>query len=101
MKSGTIRGKSSERPKRSASLATAHTEIFIPLEGLIDIQDQVNRIKKDMDKTKADYSKVEAKLANANFVSNAPAEVLAEVKEKAATFQEKLQSLDRILNSFM
>jgi valyl-tRNA synthetase len=101
VKSGTIRGKSSERPKRSASLATAHTEIFIPLEGLIDIQDQVNRIKKDMDKTKADYSKVEAKLANANFVSNAPAEVLAEVKEKAATFQEKLQSLDRILNSFM
>ncbi len=101
VKSGTIRGKSSERPKKSASLATTHTEIFIPLEGLIDIQDQVNRIKKDMDKTKADYSKVEAKLANANFVSNAPAEVLAEVKEKAAMFQEKLQSLDRILTSFM
>lgn len=101
VKSGTIRGKTAERPKKSASLATTHTEIFIPLEGLIDIQDQVNRIKKDMDKTKADYSKVEAKLANTNFVSNAPAEVLAEVKEKAAMFQEKLQSLDRILNSFM
>lgn len=101
VKSGTIRGKSADRPKKSASLATTHTEIFIPLEGLIDIQDQVNRIKKDMDKTKADYSKIEAKLANANFVSNAPAEVLAEVKEKAAMFQEKLQSLDRILNSFM
>lgn len=101
VKSGTIRGKSADRPKKSASMATVHTEIFIPLEGLIDIQDQVNRIKKDMDKTQSDYQKVESKLGNANFVSNAPADVLAEVKEKAAMFKEKLESLDRILTSFM
>ncbi len=100
VKSGTIRNKSAEKPKKSASLATSHTEIFIPLEGLIDINDQVNRIKKDMEKTQAEYSKVHAKLNNANFMNNAPEEVRAEVQEKAKLFQDKLASLTEILQSF-
>ena len=100
VKSGTIRAKNSEKPKRSASLATLHSEIFIPLEGLIDINDQVNRIKKDMDKTQAEYKKVEVKLSNANFMNNAPEEVRAEVREKAKLFQDKLTSLTEILASF-
>lgn len=100
VKSGTIRGKNQDRPKRSASLASVHTEIFIPLEGLIDINEQVNRIKKDMEKTQNEYKKVEGKLNNQNFMSNAPEEVRLEVQEKAKLFQEKLQSLNQILESF-
>lgn len=100
VKSGTIRAKSSEKPKKSASLATTHSEIFIPLEGLIDINDQVNRIKKDLEKTQADYNKVEAKLSNVKFMANAPEEVRIEVTEKAKLFQDKLNSLNDILQSF-
>ena len=100
VKSGTIRSKNSLKPKKSASLATLHSEIFIPLEGLIDITEQVNRIKKDMDKTQADYKKVEAKLSNENFMNNAPEEVRTEVREKAKLFQDKLTSLTEILASF-
>lgn len=100
VKSGTIRNKNQERPKKSASLATAHTEIFIPLEGIIDINEQVNRIKKDMEKTQGEYKKVESKLNNQNFMANAPEEVRAEVQEKAKLFQDKLQSLNQILESF-
>lgn len=101
VKSGTIRNKKNERPKKSASFATAHTEIFIPLEGLIDINDQINRIKKDIEKTQNEYKKVEGKLNNQNFMNNAPEEVRAEVQEKAKMFQEKLQSLNQILETFM
>ena len=100
VKSGTIRAKISEKPKKSASLATTHTEIFIPLEGLIDINDQINRIKKDMDKTEGEYKKVEAKLSNTNFMNNAPEEVRNEVREKAKLYQDKLTSLNEILASF-
>lgn len=100
VKSGTIRDKSAERPKRSATLATNHTEIFVPLEGLIDINDQVSRIKKDIEKTKQDYSKVEGKLKNENFMNNAPESVREEVREKARSAQEKLASLEEILKSF-
>jgi valyl-tRNA synthetase len=100
VKSGTIRNKVQDRPKRSASLATTHTEIFVPLEGLIDINEQVNRIKKDMDKTQNDFKKVEAKLNNQNFMANAPEEVRVEVQDKAKQFQDKLHSLNQILESF-
>ncbi len=101
VKSGTIRNKKNERPKKSASLATTHTEIFIPLEGLIDINEQVNRIKKDMEKTQNEYKKVESKLNNQNFMNNAPEEVRAEVQEKAKMFSDKLLSLNQILESFL
>lgn len=100
VKSGTVRGKSEQRPKKSASFATAHTEIFVPLEGLIDINDQINRIKKDMEKTENEYKKVQAKLMNVNFMNNAPEEVRKEVREKAQIFQDKLTSLNEMLNSF-
>jgi valyl-tRNA synthetase len=101
VKSGTIRNKENERPKKSASLATAHTEIFMPLEGLIDLTEQVNRIKKDMEKTQSEYKKVESKLNNQNFMNNAPEEVRTEVQEKARMFQDKIKSLTNILESFM
>jgi len=100
VKSGTIRAKKAERPKKAASMASAHTEVWLPLEGLVDIGEQVGRIRKDIEKTQGEYQKVEAKLANASFVDNAPPEVITEVKEKARLFQEKLQSLQTILGQF-
>lgn len=100
VKSGTIRDKSKDRPKKSVSLATTHTEIFVPLEGIIDLNEQIARIKKDMDKTQGELKKVEGKLNNQNFMANAPEEVRVEVQEKAALFQEKLQSLEQMLESF-
>jgi valyl-tRNA synthetase len=100
VKSGTIKAKASEKPKKSASLATTHTEVFIPLEGLIDINDQIHRIKKDMEKTESEYKKVESKLSNEKFMNNAPEEIQNEVREKAKLFQDKLSSLTEILASF-
>ena len=100
VKSGTIRSKNQEKPRRSATFATAHTEIFIPLEGLIDINDQINRIKKDIEKTQAELTKVEAKLNNEKFMSNAPEAVQSDVREKAKLHQDKLASLNEILATF-
>jgi len=100
VKSGTIKNKTVERPKKSASFVTSHTEIFVPLEGLIDINDQVNRIKKDIEKTQNEYKKVEAKLGNDNFMQSAPENVVAEVREKSKGFQDKLASLNEVLASF-
>jgi valyl-tRNA synthetase len=100
VKSGMIRDKSQDRPKKSASLATNFVEIFVPLEGLIDINEQVSRIQKDIEKTKAEYARVEGKLNNENFMNNAPEAVRNEVLEKAKLAQDKLASLNLILASF-
>lgn len=101
VKSGTIRPKTDERPKKSISSATTHTEIWIPLEGLVDLGEQINRVKKDIEKTQGDYQRIESKLSNSTFMSNAPEDVVQDVKEKARQFQEKLQSLQTILGQFL
>jgi len=54
-----------------------------------------------MEKTQNDYKKIESKLNNQNFMANAPEEVRADVQEKAKNFQEKIQSLNTLLDSFM
>lgn len=100
VKSGTILPKGQLRPKKSASHILSHTEIFIPLEGLIDLNDQISRIKKEIDKTQAEYKKVEVKLTNTNFMNSAPEAVVSEVREKARAFTEKLGSLNEVLRSF-
>lgn len=100
VKSGTIKAKKVARPKKSASLATSHTEVYLPLEGLVDISEQVKKIEKDIEKTQADYQRIEVKLKNSNFMDNAPDEVVAEVREKAKLCQDKLESLQTMLGQF-
>lgn len=100
VKAGKIKDKSIDRPKKSILQATAHTEIFVPLEGVIDLSEQIDRIQKDIDKTKVEFEKYSKKLNNPKFMENAPSDVVAEVKEKAADYTKKLESLNTMLESF-
>jgi valyl-tRNA synthetase len=95
-----LKSKNSDRPKKSAINATTFAEIFLPLEGHIDIGEQVRRLKKDLEKTQADFEKVKAKLDNSKFMESAPAEVIEEVKAKSQDFKSKIESLRRNLGFF-
>ncbi len=90
----------SERVKKSIMSATSFAEIFIPLEGVIDLEDQKKRIQKEIDKNEGDLKGFDAKLKNDNFVKNAPSEVLAEVQEKYNDCKSKLESLKNNLKMF-
>jgi len=92
--------KSDERPGKSSMLATTHTEVFLQLDGVIDLDDQIRRLTKELDKTSIELTKLEKKLGNAKFVDNAPDEVVAEVKEKAQAFKEKVASLESNIANF-
>ncbi len=80
--------------------ATPFTEIFIPLEGVIDLGEQVKRLEKELAKAKGDVQRSEAKLQNQNFVSSAPPEVIEEAKKTLVESKEKVDSLERNLLSF-
>jgi valyl-tRNA synthetase len=54
----------------------------LPLKGVIDLAAERARLAKEMQKADADIARVDAKLANANFVARAPEEVVEEEKEK-------------------
>lgn len=92
--------KSQARPKKSGMRATPHTEIFIPLEGVIDLNQQVAKLNKDLEKIKKEFEKVSKKLENPQFLSSAPNDVIEEVKDKAHNFEEQIKSIESNLHNF-
>ncbi len=65
-------------------------ELFLPLEGLIDVAVEKARLTKEMEKIESEISKVEQKLANPNFTQKVPANVLEEHRQRLAEWQNKL-----------
>jgi valyl-tRNA synthetase len=74
----------------SASLIAGDTELFVPLEGLIDIEAELARINKRVAQLQSEIDRVQAKLANPNFADRAPAEVVAREREKLEQNQAEL-----------
>jgi valyl-tRNA synthetase len=64
-------------------------DLFLPLEGLVDVEAERNRLKKELEKIEAEITKVEQKLANPNFTQKVPATVLEEHKKRLADWQAK------------
>ncbi len=95
-----LKSKSEVRPEKSGLAALTHSEIFIPLEGLIDIDDQIVRLKKDLDKTQSELMKLRKKIENPQFIENAKPEIVEKVKIEASEFEEKEASLLASLKNF-
>jgi valyl-tRNA synthetase len=74
-------------------------ELFLPLEGLIDVEAEKSRLKKEIEKDTSEISKVEQKLANPNFTQKVPANVLEEHKQRLVEWQNKLAHAKAALNA--
>jgi len=83
-----------KRPKGAASYIFNEIEIFVPLAGLIDVDQELAKLDKDEGKVSQQLRKVEAKLGNSKFLANAPAEVVAGEKEKQETLSAKLAKIN-------
>jgi valyl-tRNA synthetase len=97
---GEIKAKKDDRPKKSIFGATSFAEVYIPLEGVIDLDEQVKRIKKDIEKTEKEFMKFDKKLSNEKFINNAKPEAIEDAKTKANLYKEKLDSLQNSLELF-
>lgn len=86
-----------DKPKASASAVVKGCDIFIPLEGLIDVNLERARIEKEISRLLNSYNGVRKKLENENFVSKAPAEVIEREKQKMNDWQKALEKLQSIL----
>ena len=100
VKAGKIKDKSVERPSKSIMKATGHTEIFIPLEGVIDLDVFIKKLEGDKDKAQKEFDKVDKKLQNPKFIKNAPDDVIEKVKSEAKDFRDKLNSISNSLENF-
>ncbi len=68
-------------------------ELFLPLEGLTDVQAERERIAKELDKIGKEIARSEAKLGNASFVQRAPAAVVQQEQERLRGWKEKKDKL--------
>jgi valyl-tRNA synthetase len=71
-------------PKGSAQFVLGEAVVALPLGDVIDFAKERARLEKDLKKAQDEIARFDAKLSNAQFVSKAPEEVLAEQREKRA-----------------
>ena len=70
--------------------------IYIPLEGLVEIEDEIKRINKEIGKIDKLIKKAEGKLKS-DFVDRAPLEIVHAEKEKLTSYQEKREKFEERL----
>ena len=86
-----------DKPKACASAVVKGCDIFIPLEGLIDLNVERTRIEKEIARILGSFNGVRKKLENESFVSKAPADVIERERMKMNDWQKALEKLQTIL----
>jgi valyl-tRNA synthetase len=84
-------------PKGAAQIVVGETTAALPLAGVIDMEAERARLKREIEKCVAEIRKVDAKLANESFVAKAPPEVVEENHERRAVFEATMLKLQAAL----
>jgi len=82
-----------QRPARAAAALGEGVEVFVPAEGLVDAVAELERLRKRLAKAEGDRDRVAGKLANEQFASRAPADVVAKERERLAEAETELGKL--------
>ncbi|HPS93043.1 MAG TPA: valine--tRNA ligase, partial [Deltaproteobacteria bacterium] len=89
-----------DRPKRCALSVRKGLEVYVPLEGVIDIDKELDRLSKQMAKVKKELEEKEKKLNNPNFREKAKPEVVEEqlrIREDLSFEYKSLQNARELL----
>ena len=65
-------------------------EVYLPLAGMIDIDREIERLRRELESLQAETAKVQAKLGNESFVSKAPARVVQKQRDRLADLEDQL-----------
>lgn len=89
----TILAKMDKKPPQSASAVLDEVTVYLPLKGLLDLDKEIAKIRKEINTALQEQKRLEGKLNNPGFISKAPVEVVAKEKEKLEALLSRLQSL--------
>jgi valyl-tRNA synthetase len=68
-------------------------KVLIPLKGLVDVEDELARLNKQLAREESDLKKSQGKLGNNRFVDNAPAAVVEQEKQRLISHQARVENL--------
>jgi valyl-tRNA synthetase len=86
-----------EEPPASATALLDNVRLLVPMKGIIDVDAERQRLEKQRDKVDAELKRARGKLGNANFVKNAPADVVAQEKQRESEFERQIAQLSEQL----
>lgn len=86
-------------PKKSATAVVSASKVIIPLEDLIDINAEIARQQKKLDKLLAEKNSLSGRLNNKNFVANAPKEVIEETQAKVDEISAQQEIIEKLIES--
>ncbi|ENZ5545303.1 valine--tRNA ligase [Enterococcus hirae] len=86
-------------PDLAMSAVLTGAEIFLPLAGLINIEEEIKRLEKELAKWTDEVKRVQGKLGNERFVTNAPAEVVEAERAKEKDYLDKQAAVTERIRS--
>lgn len=90
------------RPPHSAMSVDERMEVFVPLKGVIDMEEERGRLVKNLKKVQEELSMVNRKLSNESFIERAPADVVEKEKKRSEDLlvkEKKIEEGLKILSS--
>ncbi len=91
--------KGEGRPGLSAAAIVDGAEVFVPLEGLIDVAEERARLVREADKLLTDLEGTRRKLRNQDFLNKARPDVVQREHDRLAQLEETLDKLKRAQES--
>ena len=82
------------RPSQAASHVTPDFEVYVSLQGLIDVAAETKRLEKQLAEKRKFLQSLQAKLENASFVSRAPSEVVQQQRDQVVELQKQIETME-------
>jgi valyl-tRNA synthetase len=86
-------------PNQSATAIVGNTNIFVPLAGVIDIDSEILKQNKKLEKLQQEKQSLNGRLSNKKFVDNAPESVLVQTRERLSEIETQSKAIDELLES--
>lgn len=85
-------------PEKAMTSIVTGAELILPLEGLINLDEEIKRLEKELDKLTKEVERVQKKLSNQGFIAKAPEQVIEEERKKEADYVEKREAVQSRIN---
>ncbi len=81
-----------ERPQNAVALTVLGVEIYLPIEGLVDLEEERARLQKELEEAESQIARLE-NLLSSPFAERAPAQVVERERQKLETYKETASRL--------
>ena len=85
------------KPRQALAAVVAGAEVYLPLEGLVDVERERERLRRELAVAEEDLGRARSRLDDLRFAERAPAEVVSRERERAAAATERAAGLERRL----